>query len=69
LVEVRGVDQIGLLARLSAVFAESGLSVLEARVETLGSSVVDVFMLPAEQISTALREQLDSELAAALSPR
>ncbi|ERG69124.1 [protein-PII] uridylyltransferase [Segniliparus rugosus] len=61
-VEVRAADRVGLLASLAAVFAEAGVSVLEARVETLGLSVVDVFVLPAAQLPEDLRKRLDADL-------
>jgi [protein-PII] uridylyltransferase len=63
-VEVRGADRVGLLANLAAVFAAAGVSVLEARVETLGLFVVDVFVLRA-QLSADLQKQLGDDLVAA----
>ncbi|ADG98703.1 UTP-GlnB uridylyltransferase, GlnD [Segniliparus rotundus DSM 44985] len=64
-VEVRGADRVGLLANLAAVFAAAGVSVLEARVETLGLFVVDVFVLRGAQLSADLQKQLGSDLVAA----
>jgi len=44
-VEVHAPDQVGLLAKLAAVFADLGLDVSAAIVSTLGDRVVDVFYL------------------------
>jgi len=42
-VEVHAPDDVGLLSRVAAVFAELGLDVSQAMVATLGERVVDVF--------------------------
>jgi [protein-PII] uridylyltransferase len=42
-VEVHAVDEVALLARLAATFADLGLDVRLAKVATLGERVVDVF--------------------------
>jgi [protein-PII] uridylyltransferase len=44
-VEVHAPDEVGLLARITAVFADLGLDVSAAIVQTLGDRVVDVFYL------------------------
>jgi [protein-PII] uridylyltransferase len=44
-VEVHAPDDVGLLARVAAVFADLGLDVTQAIVSTLGDRVVDVFYL------------------------
>lgn len=44
-VEVHAPDEVGLLARITAVFADLGLDVSAALVQTLGERVVDVFYL------------------------
>ena len=43
IVEVRAADGIGVLARITAVFAPLGLQVQQAYVSTLGHEVVDTF--------------------------
>ena len=42
-IEVTGPDSVGLLFRLTATLAELGLNLLQAKVVTLGTDVVDVF--------------------------
>jgi [protein-PII] uridylyltransferase len=44
-VEVHAPDDVGLLARVAAVFADLGLDVTQAIVSTSGDRVVDVFYL------------------------
>jgi [protein-PII] uridylyltransferase len=44
-VEVHAPDDVGLLARVAAVFGDLGLDVAQAIVSTLGDRVVDVFYL------------------------
>jgi [protein-PII] uridylyltransferase len=44
-VEVHAPDDVGLLARVTAVFVDLGLDVTQAIVSTLGERVVDVFYL------------------------
>lgn len=66
LVEVRGADRVGLIASLATVFASAGVSVLKAKAETLGLSVVDVFVLPAAQLPEELRARLGMDLEAVL---
>jgi [protein-PII] uridylyltransferase len=43
LVEVRAADRAGLLHRLTAALAETGLDISSATVETLGADAVDAF--------------------------
>ena len=42
-VEVEAPDEVGLLARIAAVFTDLGFDVTAALVSTLGDRVVDVF--------------------------
>jgi len=42
-VEVRAPDSVGILHRITKVLADSGLDIRHARVQTLGSEVVDTF--------------------------
>lgn len=42
-VEIHAHDEVGLLARVAAVFSDQGLDVSVAKVATLGDRVVDVF--------------------------
>ncbi|HEX5586125.1 MAG TPA: ACT domain-containing protein [Acidimicrobiia bacterium] len=44
-VEIHAPDDVGLLARVAAVFAELGFDVTKALVSTVGDRVVDVFYL------------------------
>jgi [protein-PII] uridylyltransferase len=48
-VEVHATDEVGLLARLAATFADLELDVRTAKVATLGDRVVDVFYLRSAQ--------------------
>ncbi|MEX1009065.1 MAG: [protein-PII] uridylyltransferase [Acidimicrobiia bacterium] len=57
-VEVHAPDDVGLLARVAAVFADLGLDVSQAIVSTLGDRVVDVFYLRDET-----RQKLTDRLA------
>jgi [protein-PII] uridylyltransferase len=41
--EVRAIDEIGLLHRITRTLFDSGLDVVSARVSTLGEMVVDAF--------------------------
>jgi [protein-PII] uridylyltransferase len=43
IVEVRAIDRMGLLHRITAAFASSGVDVVSAIVDTLGHEVVDTF--------------------------
>ncbi|MEY4165504.1 MAG: protein-PII uridylyltransferase GlnD, partial [Actinomycetota bacterium] len=42
-VEVRAPDSVGILHRITRVLADAGLDIRHARVQTLGSEVVDTF--------------------------
>jgi [protein-PII] uridylyltransferase len=44
-VEIEAPDEVGLLARVAAVFTDLGFDVTAALVSTLGDRVVDVFYL------------------------
>ncbi|MET0627859.1 MAG: ACT domain-containing protein [Acidimicrobiia bacterium] len=44
-IEIHAPDDVGLLARVAAVFAELGFDVTKALVSTIGDRVVDVFYL------------------------
>lgn len=63
-VEIRTADRTGLLAVLTAVFERAGVDISWAKIVTLGSSVVDVFAVPALPVAT--REALERELLAVL---
>lgn len=62
-VEVRATDRTGLLARLTAVFERDGVDIAWAKVTTLGSSVIDVFGIRADE---AIRDDLERDLYAVL---
>ncbi|HUF84354.1 MAG TPA: [protein-PII] uridylyltransferase [Acidimicrobiia bacterium] len=74
-IEVHAPDEVGLLARVTAVFAELDLDVSLAKVATLGDRVVDVFYVRdatgakitdrtvLEQLRTALLDRLAGDLA------
>jgi [protein-PII] uridylyltransferase len=74
-IEVHAPDEVGLLARVTAVFAELALDVSLAKVATLGDRVVDVFYVRdatgakitdrtvLEQLRTALLDRLAGDLA------
>jgi [protein-PII] uridylyltransferase len=68
-VEVHAPDDVGLLARVAAVFADLDLDVSQAIVSTLGDRVVDVFYLR-DATGQKLTEQLSIErLSATLLAR
>ena len=70
-VEIQGLDVPGLLARIGQIFAQFNLSVVNARIATLGERVEDVFFVTDEnhkpitdpdqcnKICESLRTQLD----------
>ncbi|MGH8986845.1 MAG: [protein-PII] uridylyltransferase [Acidimicrobiia bacterium] len=74
-VEVHAPDDVGLLARVAAVFAELGLDVSLAMVATLGERVVDVFYVRDangekvrdEGVLDRLRHALDQRLTGDLT--
>jgi [protein-PII] uridylyltransferase len=45
IVEIRAIDRLGLLHRITAAFASSGLDVVSALVDTVGHEVVDTFYI------------------------
>lgn len=63
-VEIRTADRTGLLAVLTAVFERAGVDISWAKITTLGSSVVDVFAIPA--LPVPAREALERDLVAVL---
>ena len=75
-VEVHAPDEVGLLSRVTAVFAELALDVSLAKVATLGDRVVDVFYVrdatgakvtdreTLDRLRTALLDRLTGDLAA-----
>ncbi len=67
--ELRGTDRIGLLYRVAAAVESCGVDVRWARVETLGSSVVDSFCVAepsgAGPLSRAQRRRLEQAVLAA----
>jgi [protein-PII] uridylyltransferase len=69
-VEVRAHDSAGLLARLARALADAGLSVRQARIQTLGAEVVDAFYVVAGAggpllADEALRDSISRALLAA----
>jgi [protein-PII] uridylyltransferase len=69
--ELRGADRIGLLHRVAAALEGCGVDIRWARVETLGSSVVDSFCV-AEQSGAPLprpqRRKLEQAVLTAAAP-
>ena len=61
--QIRSIDRPGLLARLTSVLERDGVDVNWAKVETLGSTVVDAFGLSE---FTAARDELERDLYAVL---
>lgn len=61
--QIRSTDRPGLLARLTSVIERDGVDVNWAKVETLGSTVVDAFGLSG---FTAARDELERDLYAVL---
>lgn len=61
--QIRSTDRPGLLARLTSVIERDGVDVNWAKVETLGSTVVDAFGLSG---FTAARDDLERDLYAVL---
>jgi [protein-PII] uridylyltransferase len=56
IVEVRTQDAPGVLYRLAVTFAEAGLDIASAKVETLGHEVVDTFYVLVAESGTKLTE-------------
>lgn len=68
--EVRAQDAPGLLHRVAGAVSSTGVDVRAARVDTLGSSVVDVFYMVSaagEPLSEAEAESVRATVAAALA--
>jgi [protein-PII] uridylyltransferase len=63
ILQIRSTDRPGLLARLTSVIERDGVDVNWAKVETLGSTVVDAFGLSG---FTAARGELERDLYAVL---
>ncbi|MBA2323234.1 MAG: hypothetical protein H0V92_04165 [Pseudonocardiales bacterium] len=66
--ELRGVDRIGLLHRVAAALESCGADIRWARVETLGSSVVDAFCVAESSgapLPRAQRRRLEQAVLAA----
>jgi [protein-PII] uridylyltransferase len=65
--QIRSTDRPGLLARLTSVIERDGVDVNWAKVETLGSTVVDAFGLsvPGDDHAAA-RAELERDLIAVL---
>jgi [protein-PII] uridylyltransferase len=69
-IEVRAHDLPGLLYRVSAVLTAAGVSVVGARVDTLGADAVDVFYLQTEQgspLSAARAREVATQIDQALT--
>jgi [protein-PII] uridylyltransferase len=68
-VEVRAHDGIGLLYRLTRAISDAGLTLLSARIQTLGAEVVDAFYVVepdgSQVTSQARRETFEQSLLAA----
>jgi [protein-PII] uridylyltransferase len=68
IVEVRAADRAGLLHRLAAAFADAGLDVTSARIETLGADAVDSFYVvdpTGTAIDAAQRQRVEDALRVA----
>lgn len=69
LLEVRAVDERGLLADIAAVLERRGLGIDWATVTTLGSTVIDTFAVTLERDTPAVRAQIvDAVLAVCPRP-
>jgi [protein-PII] uridylyltransferase len=69
--ELRGGDRIGLLHRVAAALEGCGVDIRWARVETLGSSVVDAFCVTEPDgapLPRAQRRRLEQAVLAAATP-
>ncbi|ANY08258.1 [protein-PII] uridylyltransferase [Pseudonocardia sp. HH130630-07] len=66
--ELRGTDRIGLLHHVTAALERCGVDLLWARVETLGSSVVDAFGIGGVA-EPAARHRLEREVLTAAARR
>lgn len=64
IIEIRSLDQIGLLYRLTSALAIQGLDVRAARVATIGGDVVDAFYVTAEGAKLHAGDRLDAVVTA-----
>ncbi len=64
--EIRATDRAGLLAVLTRVFERAGVDIGWAKVNTMGSSVVDAFGIVLPAGDSAARQALERELFAVL---
>ena len=68
IVEVRAADGIGVLARITDVFAPHGVRVDQAYVSTLGHEVVDTFYVTRADGAEAHRPGGDRRPGAGIGP-